>query len=289
MAQPIIHHEPPGLPHRPADGHKGTFGKTLCIGGSRGMGGAIALTGQGALRSGTGLVYLAVPEEIESTVAAMEPSCLTRCMLQDDDGRMSREAHSELSSILGDFTAIAMGPGWGQSPGLADLAKELYLNIQQTLVVDADGLNLLADQPDIWQQSSGERILTPHPGEFARLTNSDTRTIQASRQELACEFAATHNVTLVLKGEGTVITNGRELAINSTGNSGMATGGSGDVLTGILVGLLAQGMTPFPAAHLAVHLHGLAGDLAAAELSEPGLIASDIAAFIPKAWKHLRS
>jgi ADP-dependent NAD(P)H-hydrate dehydratase len=132
--------------------------------------------------------------------------------------------------------------------------------------------------------AAGPRILTPHPGEFARLTKTDIKTVQQAREEMAAEFATAHKCVVLLKGAGTVITNGRQIAVNTTGNSGMATGGSGDVLTGLIAALLAQGMPDFEAAQLAAHLHGLAGDLAAAELSQPGLIASDLPRYLAAAW-----
>jgi NAD(P)H-hydrate epimerase len=155
------------------------------------------------------------------------------------------------------------------------------------MVVDADALNALATQTARLTQHAGPRILTPHPGEFARLIGSDIPTVQSARQKLASEFAARHEIVVVLKGRGSVVTDGARTAVNATGNSGMATGGTGDVLTGLIAALLAQGMEPFDAARLGVRLHGLAGDLAAAELSEPGLIASDLPRYLPRAWREL--
>ena len=167
----------------------------------------------------------------------------------------------------------------------------LFAELSQPMVVDADALNVLASSGGIGTISRsagarGPRILTPHPGEFARLIGSDIATVQSQRAKLAAEFAATHGVIVVLKGQGTVITDGDRVAINRTGNPGMATGGSGDVLTGLIAALLAQGLAPFEAAQLGAHLHGLAGDLAAAELSQPGLIASDLPRFLTQAWRR---
>ncbi|MEX1095166.1 MAG: NAD(P)H-hydrate dehydratase [Planctomycetales bacterium] len=279
--------ELPSLPARPADAHKGTFGRVLVIGGSRGMSGAAALAGMGALRGGAGLVFLAVPSELVPIVAAIEPSWLTVPLPEDDHGRISTEAQLELNDLIPRYTAIAMGPGWGQSDDLRNLARWLYSTIEQPLVVDADGLNLLAKMTGILADHPGPRILTPHPVEFARLSGKDASEVRSRREELAVEFARAHGVVLVLKGRGTIVTDGDRVAVNETGNAGMATGGTGDVLTGLIAALLAQGMEPFDAARLGAHLHGLAGDLAAEELSQPGLIASDVARFLPRAWKRL--
>jgi hydroxyethylthiazole kinase-like uncharacterized protein yjeF len=278
----------PALPARPEESHKGTFGSVLIVAGSRGMSGAACLAGLGALRSGAGLVTVAVPAGIQGIVAAIEPSYLTVALSEDDQGRISRPATAEILSRAQQATAVAIGPGWGKSPDLIELAHALYTQIERPLVVDADALNALAASsggfPGPPQEAA--RILTPHPGEFARLTSTQTKSVQKDRETTAADFARKHGTTVVLKGHSTVVTDGEKVAINTTGNSGMATGGTGDVLTGLVVGLLAQGMVPFAAAHLAVHLHGLAGDLAAAEQSQPGLIASDLPRYLGKAWKQ---
>jgi NAD(P)H-hydrate epimerase len=280
---------PPALPHRPAEAHKGSFGRVLIVAGSRGMSGAACLSGLGALRGGAGLVTVAVPVGIQPVVAAVEPSYLTAALPEDSAGRITSESRVELEDLIAKNSVIAFGPGCGMSDELQALVMWLYAEVEQPLVIDADGINALAQclakQPGgRLPTPRGARILTPHPGEFARLTNSTTSAVQQNREELASEFARRHHVILLLKGAQSVITDGERVATNQTGNSGMATGGSGDVLTGLIAALLAQGLTPFDAAHLGAHLHGLAGDLAAAELSQPGLIASDIARYLGKAW-----
>ncbi|HEY2253644.1 MAG TPA: NAD(P)H-hydrate dehydratase [Planctomycetaceae bacterium] len=277
----------PTLPARPEESHKGSFGSALIVAGSRGMSGAAALSGQGALRGGAGLVTVAVPAGIQGIVASVEPSYLTLALLEDDAGRISRLAASEILGRLDDRTAAAIGPGWGKSADLIELAHVLFTSIEIPLVVDADALNALAALPAGFPKAPAARILTPHPGEFSRLAGADTKTIQADRQTLAAEFAHAHGVIVVLKGHETVVTDGERVAINTTGNSGMATGGTGDVLTGLITALLAQGMLPFDAAHLGVHLHGLAGDLAAAQFGKPGMIASDLPCFLGQAWRQL--
>jgi NAD(P)H-hydrate epimerase len=291
----------PSTPARPADAHKGTFGRVLVIGGSRGMSGAPSLAGLGALRGGAGLVYVAVPSEILPIVAAIEPSYLTIPLATDEEhGCLSAEGLTGLRKACEEKDAIALGPGLGTSRGVAAIVNSLFTGLPQPMVVDADALNMLAgvgaSSPLALALSPegrgdravrGPRILTPHPGEFARLIGSDIATVQSQRTKLAAEFAADHGVIVVLKGQGTVITDGDRVVINRTGNPGMATGGSGDVLTGLIAALLAQRMPPFEAAQLGAHLHGLAGDLAAAELSQPGLIASDLPRFLTQAWRRL--
>lgn len=277
----------PRLPPRPVDAHKGTFGRVLIVAGSRGMSGAACLAGLGALRGGAGLVYVATPEPIVPIVATVEPSYLTIPLPADDAGRLSLDSLPQIQTRIGDMESLAIGPGWGQSEDLRQLAAELYASVTIPMVVDADALNALSQQPQSLARHAGPRILTPHPGEFARLTGSNIAEVQSRREETAREFAVRHSVLLVLKGHGTVVTDGVQTAINTTGNSGMATGGTGDVLTGLIAALLAQRMSPFDAARVGVHLHGLAGDLAAAELSEPALIASDLPRYLGAAWKQM--
>lgn len=275
------------LPARPVEGNKGTFGRALILAGSVGMSGAAALAGMAALRGGAGLVTVAVPAPIQPIVAGFEPSYMTLALPATAAGQFSRLAVSSLEHLVPHASAVACGPGWGQSAELAEILGWLIQNARQPLVIDADGLNLLSKSPDMLGRSAGPRILTPHPGEFARLIDSDVSTVQLQRVDLAVEFAAQHRVVVLLKGAGTVITDGRRVAVNTTGNSGMGTGGTGDVLTGLITALLGQGLDPFAAARLGAHLHGLAGDLAAAELSQPALIASDLPRYFGPAWRQL--
>lgn len=280
----------PALPARPEGSHKGTFGKALIVAGSRGMSGAAALSGLAALRGGAGLVQVAVPVGILPIVAAIEPSYMTVPLAEDPSGRISRDAAGEILRLAGDCTAMALGPGWGQSPDLEELARLLFAQAPVPLLVDADGLNALARTPGGWPEAPAssspgrERVITPHPGEFARILGTDTKAVQADRERLAGDFAEKHGVVVLLKGHRTVITDGQRMTLNTTGNSGMSTGGTGDVLTGLITALLAQKLPAYDAARLGAHLHGLAGDLAAAELSQPGLIASDLPRYLGKAF-----
>jgi ADP-dependent NAD(P)H-hydrate dehydratase len=282
--------ELPKLPTRPADAHKGTCGRVLIVAGSRGMSGAAALAGLGALRGGAGLVFVAVPEGIAPTVASIEPSYLTIPLPDDSDGRLGISARSAIAEAAAKSDAVAIGPGCGQSEELSELIRWLYVNVEVSMVVDADGLNALSKNLETLHERiqstevTADRILTPHPGEFARLSPTGSLQSQADREDAATRFSRDNRVVLLLKGHRTVIADGQMLAVNETGNSGMATGGTGDVLTGLITALLGQGLPAFEAAQLGAHLHGLAGNLAAAELSQPGLIASDLPRFLPKAW-----
>lgn len=277
----------PRLPERAPESHKGSFGLALIIGGSRGMSGAVAMAGMAALRGGAGLVRLAVPDVCLDAVAAFEPSYMTVGLPCDRAGRISLNAKDEIADVLEPATVIALGPGLGRSPGLAALVRWLYTKVSKPMLIDADGLNALAAQPDVLHTPGGPRVLTPHPGEFARLVGAE-RLDAESRHNMAFQRAAQWRAVVVLKGHRTLITDGQRQAVNTTGNPGMATGGSGDVLTGLITSLACQGLTPFDAAQLGVYLHGLAGDLAAAQLGQEAMIASDLVRFLPNAFQEYR-
>ncbi len=289
-ATPVEVTELPHLAPRSGGANKGDFGRVLVVAGSRGMSGAAALCATAALRGGAGLVRVAVPEGILPLVAPFNPCYMTAPLPQGADGRLAGAAHDELVSLVRANTVAALGPGLGQS---ADVLRLLLAVLAQTttpLVLDADALNNLAPHLDQLGPPGRPMVLTPHPGEFARLTGSDIPTIQAHRRELAMRFAAERGVVLVLKGQGTIVTDGRRVYVNGTGNPGMATGGTGDVLGGLIAALLAQGLEAFAAAQLGVYLHGLAGDLARDELGEVSLIASDLLSYLPRAFQaHDRS
>lgn len=278
----------PGLPGRPADAHKGHFGLALVVGGSRGMAGAVGLAGMAALRGGAGLVRLAVPEVCLETVAAFEPSYMTAPLPCDAEGRIAASAQQRIVELAAAATVVALGPGLGRSKELDDLVGRLYTDLVQPMVVDADALNALATRPELLPRPGGPRVLTPHPGEFTRLTGTK-RVGPDQREAAAAQLADRCGVVVVLKGHATCITDGRRRAINRTGNPGMATGGSGDVLTGLITALWCQGPDAMDAARLGVHLHGLAGDLAAEQLGQESLVAGDLVRFLPAAFKKLRS
>lgn len=277
----------PALPPRPDDAHKGLFGLVLLVGGSRGMAGSISLAGMAALRGGAGLVRLAVPEPCLETVAGFEASYMTVPLSPDHEGRIQAEAYEELVAQSRSATVVALGPGLGRSSGLDRLVGQLYRELPCPMVIDADGLNALASQRDVLPLGGGPRILTPHPGEFARLVDVERLPAQR-REEAAVELANRCGAVVVLKGHRTCITDGKSAFLNETGNPGLATGGTGDVLTGLTAALVSQRLAPLDAARLAVHLHGLAGDLAAGALGQVSMIASDLVRFLPEAFCRLK-
>jgi NAD(P)H-hydrate epimerase len=276
----------PHLPPRKPDSHKGDFGRALLIGGSRGMTGAIALAGMSALRGGAGLVQLAAPEECLGAIASFEASYMTAPLPADEHGRIVWQARETLEELAAKATAVGCGPGLGRSADLTRLVGWLYEHLPLTAVFDADALNALAEQPEALGRHAGPRILTPHPGEFLRLTKGDKQWSRDEFERAAQELASRTNAVIVLKGHRTFITDGQGQARNATGNPGMATGGTGDVLTGLITALVCQQLSPFDAARLGVHLHGLAGDLAAEDLGQVSLIASDLVRFLPAAFQQ---
>ena len=273
----------PALPARPADGHKGTFGRIAIIGGSGGMSGAVCLAAVAALRSGSGLVTAVVPQSIQAIVAGHEPCIMTRGLV-DENQQLQRISPKILLDIVNGRHAVCCGPGLGVSEGTAGIVSDLLEVAPCPLLLDADALNVAAAQKLLERPRLGVCIVTPHPGEFSRLTATPIPETKIDRERQAILYANRHKVIVVLKGPGTVVTDGQRIFRNTTGNSGMATGGSGDVLSGIVTSLLGQGIAAFDAACIAVHVHGLAGDLAADALTERGMIASDLIRFLPHAW-----
>ncbi|MCA9247903.1 MAG: NAD(P)H-hydrate dehydratase [Planctomycetales bacterium] len=285
MTSPADNTSLPYLPPRKPESHKGDYGRVLLIGGSRGMAGSISLSAMAALRGGAGLVKVAVPSVCQDLVAGFEPSYMTVGLAADESGRIAAEARDQIIASAKEATVLAIGPGLGRSAALDELVAWLYRVIPKPMVLDADALNALANQLDVLPHAGAARLLTPHPGEFARLVGSQAESLEARRAQ-AFELAArSERLVVVLKGHHTFVTDGKTTATGSTGNPGMATGGSGDVLTGLIAALLAQGMNPLDAAHLGVHLHGLAGDLAAADLGQQSLIASDLIKYLPQAFR----
>jgi len=281
----------PILPVRARDAHKGRFGTVLIVGGSLGMSGAAGLAGLAALRGGAGLVRVATPAPVLAIVASYERSYTTVPLEADKHGRISYRAFERVMEAAAEADWIALGPGLGRSLGLSRLVTRVYSELNRPLVLDADGLNALARENGQLPRPGGPRVLTPHPGEFRRLVgpSGDTRRPIEERWQLAQRCAADWGVILVYKGHPTLVTDGVRHYFNTTGNPGMATGGSGDVLTGLIAALGAQGLEPFSAAQLAVYLHGLAGDLAAAELTEEAMIASDLIDYLPRAFRQYRT
>lgn len=271
----------PKLPHRDPQSHKGTFGRALVVGGSRGMAGAVALAGMSATRSGAGLTTLAVPSCCLETVASFDPNYMTVPLPSDPEGKISHDALGKLLELSARATSMGLGPGLATSEALTQIVEKLYREFTGPMIVDADGLNALARAPGTLANARGPRVLTPHLGEFRRLTRGtefEPAPVAAPGDcdELAIRFAAKHGVVVVLKGHNTLVTDGTFAYRNTSGNAGMATGGAGDVLTGVITALLGQGLTPPESAVLSVYLHGVAGDLARDAKGEVSMTASDI-------------
>lgn len=285
---PTVVADPPRLPPRQPDGHKGTYGRVLVVAGSKGMSGAAVLAGSAALRGGAGLVQVAVPADIQATVAAGNPCYLTAPVCHRADGTYGEACVDELAALAAPADVLAVGPGLGNRPDVEVLVRGLLLAVpNKPIVLDADGLNVLAPMPEASPPRPAPLVMTPHPGEFARLVAKSIAEVQADRVRLAVEFAARHNVVLLLKGHRTIVTDGRQLYTNRTGNPGMATGGAGDVLTGLIAALIGQGLSAFDAAALGAWVHGRAGDLAAGALSRVALTAADILAYLSPVFRDL--
>jgi NAD(P)H-hydrate epimerase len=253
----------------------------LVIAGSSRYSGAAVLTAEAALRSGAGLVTLAIPQGINNAVIRIKPKeVITLPLEQNEDGSLNIRCFGEIRKFMADV--IAIGPGLGRNKSTGALIRKV-LTINKPLVVDADALNAIKLSLRLLRPNI---VLTPHPGEMASLLGVSVKNIQADRKRIALKFTELHKATLVLKGYNTIVcAPGRKHYTNKTGNSGMSTAGSGDVLTGIIAAFLGQGLTPFDAAKYGAYLHGLAGDLAAEDVTEISLIASDIIAKIPQAIK----
>jgi NAD(P)H-hydrate epimerase len=278
----------PLLPARPVAGHKGTFGHLLVVAGSVGKTGAAALTAEGGMRMGSGLVTLACPASTQGILAVKMTEVMTTA-LAEVDGALSLQAFDQLRTLWSDKKALAVGPGLGQAEETCALVRRIVHDCPLPLVIDADGLNALGPQPEFLSQVPQlKAVLTPHPGEMARLAGTTVAEVEADRVGMARRFATDYGVTLVLKGARTLIAfpDGR-VRINSTGNPGMASGGMGDALTGMIGGLLAQGLMPNEAAVLGVYLHGLAADRLAERCGTAGLLASDLLRELPAARNAL--
>ncbi|MGH9434572.1 MAG: NAD(P)H-hydrate dehydratase [Terriglobia bacterium] len=278
---------------RKMDSHKGTYGHVLLLSGSVGKTGAAALAAKAALRSGVGLVTIATPASALPVVAGLGMEYMTTPLSETADGTVSLEAldGGRLDRLVEGKSVLAMGPGLGSNPETAELVREVAQRYSLPLVIDADGLNAFSGKVNQLGAPGRVRVLTPHPGEMARLTGMTTAEIQKHRVEAARDFAMKYKLHMVLKGSRTLVASpDGEVAVNPTGNPGMATGGTGDCLTGIVAGLLAQHPSRGVAEVLraAVYIHGLAGDLAAWTKGETALIAGDLIEAIPRALLSLK-
>lgn len=275
------------LPKRKEDSHKGTYGRVGIIGGMRGMTGAAYLATMAALRTGSGLVYTIAPSSISQVLSMKMIEAIIRPVEDNGKGYFVLDSLDEILEIIDDMDVIAIGPGIGVDSERVQVVKEVLLNCRKPVIIDADGLNCLSEMGlDVLKERKGATVITPHPGEMARLIGVKTKELQKKRIEYSKEIWNRYNITVVLKGTGTIVgSSNKDIYINTTGNPGMATAGSGDVLTGIIASLLGQGISSYDAAVLGVYLHGLSGDLAKIEKGEYGMIARDILENLPNSIK----
>jgi NAD(P)H-hydrate epimerase len=287
---------------RPRNSNKGMYGHVLVVGGSVGKAGAAAMAGFSALRAGAGLVTVATPESVLATVAGFHPELMTEPLAETDTGSISLQALKALEQLAEKKTVLAIGSGISRHEETAELVRKVVLDSEIPIVLDADGLNAFEGRAkDLNRRVHGERaenaekratlVLTPHPGEMSRLTGLPTAAIQRDRINVARSFAKEHGVILVLKGDRTLVANpSGDAWVNPTGNPGMATGGTGDILTGIIAGMVAQNpQRAFEAVLAAVYLHGLAGDIARESAGEHSLVATDLVQMLPQAFGRVRA
>jgi NAD(P)H-hydrate epimerase len=279
----------PAIYPRKRDAHKGDFGRVAVVAGSLGMTGAACLAARAALRAGAGLVTLAVPESLLPIVASQMTCVMTRPFTETVAKTFALAALDELLEFCGGMDAVAVGPGMGRESETQILIRSLYEKLECPVIFDADGLNALAGDADMLRRTPDERptVLTPHPGELSRLMGVSAADIQKERMKVAERFVERCPATLVLKGAGTIVADREKIYVNKTGNPGMATAGTGDVLTGVIAALLGRGFGAFEAAQIGVHVHGLAGDLAKKEKGETGMIASDVLERLPDVFKSI--
>ena len=274
--------------NRPDDSNKGTLGSLLCICGSYGMAGAAIMAGKAALRCGIGLLKIAVPKSIYPVCATNILESVYYPLEETSNGVISSKNTDFLLEMCEKSSAVVIGCGLSVCDDTKNLVQSVITNCEKPLVIDADALNCICNKPEILKNLKAPAIITPHPGEMARLLHSTPKTVNSNRENTAIDFAKKFGVVTVLKGAGTIIASpDGEVYINHTGNSGMATGGSGDVLSGIIGSLLAQGAAPINAAAAGVFLHGTIGDLAAEKLGKISMLPTDMIDMIPTAYLKL--
>lgn len=274
--------------NRPDDSNKGTLGSLLCICGSYGMAGAAIMAGKAALRCGIGLLKIAVPKSIYPVCATNILESVYYPLEETSNGVISSKNTDFLLEMCEKSSAVLIGCGLSVCDDTKNLVQSVITNCEKPLVIDADALNCICNKPEILKNLKAPAIITPHPGEMERLLHSTPKTVNSNRENTAIDFAKKFGVVTVLKGAGTIIASpDGEVYINHTGNSGMATGGSGDVLSGIIGSLLAQGASPINAAAAGVFLHGTIGDLAAEKLGKISMLPTDMIDMIPTAYLKL--
>lgn len=283
----------PKLNPRKRNSHKGSYGRVLVLAGSPGLTGAAYLCSKAALRSGSGIVTLGVPESLNSVMESKLTCVMTHPLPETKASTLSNKGKKKIIKLCESHDVVALGPGLSQQPETRELILWLIQNIDRNMVIDADGLNALSDKVNVLHKIKRHAVLTPHPGEMSRLTGlGSAKNVQKERLNTASQFIQSiqkksnneGKLTLVLKGDKTIVANSRKVYVNRTGNPGMATAGTGDVLTGIIASLIGQGYDVFDASQLGVYIHGLAGDIAAKKKGEHSMIASDIIEYLPDAF-----
>ncbi|MBI3616729.1 MAG: NAD(P)H-hydrate dehydratase [Candidatus Omnitrophica bacterium] len=282
---------PTPLTRRKPDVHKNQFGHVCVIAGSAKMLGAAALTSLAAMRSGAGLVTAAVPQSLNTAAQKKVANVVMTLPLEETaEKTLALAAFTQIRRAYERFDVFALGPGLSRHPSTQKLILRIITTSPKPLVIDADGLNALAGHPEVLRKTPALKILTPHPGEMARLINRSKDYVEKNRRQTALEFAREYDCVVLLKGHCTLVASPQgKLYVNTTGNAGMATAGSGDVLTGMIAALLGQGLTGFEAAKFGAYWHGKAGDLAAKSRTRACMIASDIIDNIPAAAKRIES
>ncbi|MDP8229158.1 MAG: NAD(P)H-hydrate dehydratase [Candidatus Electryoneaceae bacterium] len=276
------------LPHRDPAAHKGDVGHVFILAGSPGLTGAAVLSAEAAMRCGAGLTMVGVPQSLNAVLEAKLTESMTLPLPDNSQGYLTADGFDIIKAKMDWAHCIAIGPGIGRDDDTAELIGRILDIIDKPLVIDADGLNILADHPELLKKLSPDTVLTPHPGEFARLTGLTVKEILADKIEIVRHWAKEWGVTVMLKGSPSItVLEGGNACINPTGNAGMATGGSGDVLTGIIASLAAQGSAVDDAALMGAYIHGEAGDRAAEKMGQAGMIAGDIIAFLPETMEAL--
>jgi NAD(P)H-hydrate epimerase len=275
---------------RPAESNKGNYGHVLVVGGSLGKAGAAAMAGMAALRVGAGLSTVATPKSVLATVAGFHPELMTEPLPETDAGTISTGALDRIDELAKGKSVLAIGPGISRPPETAEVVRKLITKGQGSTVLDADGLNAFEDRADELNGKGRTLVITPHPGEMARLVGCTIADVQKDRLEVARKFARERELIVVLKGHRTLVVQpDGEAWVNTTGNPGMATGGTGDILTGMVAGMIAQNSTQaFIAVLAAVHLHGLAGDVMRERVGEHSLVATDLLQGLPEAFRRAR-
>jgi ADP-dependent NAD(P)H-hydrate dehydratase / NAD(P)H-hydrate epimerase len=275
---------------RPAESNKGSYGHVLVVGGSLGKAGSAAMAGMAVLRAGAGLSTVATPKSVLGTVAGFHPELMTEPLPETDAGTISTSAVNRVAELAKGKSVLAIGPGTSRHPQTAEMVRSLVARVQLPMVVDADGLNAFEGRSDELSGKGRTVVITPHPGEMARLAGCTIADVQKDRLGVARKFAREHELIVVLKGHRTLVVQpGGEAWVNMTGNAGMATGGTGDILTGMVAGMIAQhSKQAFVAVLAAVHLHGLAGDVMRERVGEHSLVATDLLEGLPEAFHRTR-